>query len=86
MIVLSANPITMLTAPEAANIFVVSLLKTVEAISRPAMEKRIIAVRSLGNLGTFLAEIFPIKPSQKKMLITLLIKKVEESHAPIWMP
>tara|TARA_B100000900_G_C20263517_1_gene587032 strand:+ start:181 stop:426 length:246 start_codon:yes stop_codon:yes gene_type:complete len=58
MIVRSANPITMLTAPDAARIFVVSLSNTVEAISKPAIEKRTIAVKSFGNFGTFLSDSF----------------------------
>ena len=83
MIVRSAKPMTMLTAPDAARIFVVSLSKTVEAISKPAIEKRTMAVKSFGNLGTFLSDSFPMKPSQKKMFMILLIRNAEESHAPI---
>ena len=77
---------TMLTAPEAAKILVVSLLNTVEAIRRPAIEKRIMAVKSLGSFGIFRSEILPMKPSQKNTLMSLFIKKADESQAPICMP
>ena len=56
----------MLTAPEAAIIFVVSLLKTVEAIANATTEKMMIAVTSFGTRGTRRSEIPPINPSQKK--------------------
>ena len=38
---------------------------------------------TFGNFGTFLSESFPMKPSQKKMFMILLIRNAEESHAPI---
>lgn len=76
----------MLNAPEAANIFVVSLSKTVEAISKATIENRMIAVTSFGRRGTRRSEIRPMNPSQKNKLINLFRRKVEETHAPICMP
>ena len=86
IIVLRARPMTMLTAPEAANIFVVSLSKTVDAMISAVIENSTMAVTSLGRRGTRRSEIRPMNPSQKKTLMSLLRKKVEEIQAPICMP
>ena len=73
----------MLTAPEAANILVVSLSKTVEAMSSAVIENSMMAVTSLGSRGTRRSEIRPMNPSQKNTLINLLRRKVEDTQAPI---
>ena len=83
MIVLRARPMTMLTAPEAANIFVVSLSKTVDAMISAVIENRTMAVTSLGRRGTRRSEIRPMNPSQKNTFINLFRRKVEDIQAPI---